>query len=167
MKKFMPAFLAALMVLAMIAPAFAAGNLTKNEAVNKALKNAKLSRSKVYALETETKAKKYEIEFIKKSNGAEYEYEISKSGTILKKSIEYKYKYNGSRSKIGKTAARKKVAKYTGVKLSTVKKGSCVYEYDYGEGIYEIKFRKGHYKYDCEVLAPTGKIIDFERKYVK
>ena len=32
-----------------------------------------------------------------------------------------------------------------------------------GEWIYEIKFRKGHYRYEYEVLAPTGKIIETEK----
>ena len=112
--------------------------------------------------------KKYEIEFIKEKNKAEYDYSISKkSGRILEKSIDYIYKHNSSKKKIGKKAAMKKVAKYTKTKLKIVKKGICTYEYEDNEGTYTVKFKKGNYFYDCELLAPTGKIIEFEKEYVK
>ena len=70
--------------------------------------------------------------------------------------------------KIGKTAARKKAAKYTGIKLSTIKKGTCYYDYDDDDrvGKYEIKFTKGNYKYDLEILAATGKVIDYEKELI-
>jgi len=158
--------LAVILMIAMTASAFA-GSLTKKEAVNKALKDAGTSKSKVYALQSERDGNKYEIEFIKKKNNAEYDYEISVGGRILEKNVDYVYRHNSSRSKIGKNAARKKVSKFSGIKLSIVSNGSCRYEYDDGEGIYEVKFRKGHYKYDYDVLAPTGKIIEYSRDYVR
>ena len=33
-------------------------------------------------------------------------------------------------------------------------------------GMY-VKFKLGSYKYEIEILAPTGKIIEFEKEYVK
>ena len=158
--------LAVIVVIAMSASAFA-GSMTKKEAVKKALKDAHTSKDKVYALEAELDDGKYEIEFTKKKNDAEYEYEISKSGRILEKSVDYVYKHSSSKNKIGKKAARKKVAKFSGIKYSIIKKGTCTYEYDDNEGTYEVKFKKGHYKYDYEVLAPTGKIIEYSKDYVK
>ena len=51
--------------------------------------------------------------------------------------------------------------------MKVIKKGTCKYEYEKNEGTYEVKFRSGKYKYDYEVLAPTGKVIEYEKKYVK
>ena len=169
MKKITTIIIALIMVLAMVATASAAG-ITKQSAVKKALKNAHLNKSQVKQLEVEydKKSGKYEVEFIKKKNKAKYEYDISASkGVILEKSIDYKYRHNSSHHRIGKKAACKKAAKYTGFKLKTIKKGSCKYEYDDGEGTYEIKFRKGHYKYSIEILAPTGKVIEFEKDRIR
>ena len=110
----------------------------------------------------------YEIEFVKNSNGKEYSYEISAStGKILEKSVDIKYKRNSSREKIGKKAARKKVAKYSGISYKTIKKGSCHYEYDDGKGVYEVKFKKGNRRYEYDVLAPTGKIIEYNWELIK
>lgn len=158
--------LALIMILTMSVASFAGSTITKKQAVNKALKNAKLTKSKVYALHSEYDDGKYEIEFYKKSNDAEYSYEYSRSGRLLEKSIDFVYKRNTSDKKIGKTAARKKAAKFTGIKYSTVKKGTCRYEYDDGEGKYEIEFYKGNYKYELDILAPTGKVTDYSKEYI-
>ena len=158
--------LAVILMIAMTASAFA-GTITMKQAINKALNDANTSKDKVYGLEAEKDGNKYEIEFFKKKNNAEYDYEISKGGRILEKSVDYVYKHNSSKKKIGKKAARKKVSKFSGIKYSIVSSGTCWYEYDDGEGTYEVKFRKGHYKYDYEVLAPTGKIIEYSKDYVR
>ena len=72
-------------------------------------------------------------------------------------------------SKIGKDAARKKAAKASGVSLKIVKQGTCRYDYDHDdrEGSYKVKFKKGNYRYEVEILAPTGAIMEFEKKYRK
>ncbi|MBQ2677424.1 MAG: PepSY domain-containing protein [Firmicutes bacterium] len=158
--------LAVIVVIAMSASAFA-GSLTKKEAVKKALNDAHTTKAGVYGLEAELDDGKYEIEFTKKKNNAEYDYEIKKTGRILEKSVDYVYKHNYSKHKIGKKAAKKKVAKFSGIKYSIINSGTCWFELDDGEGHYEVKFRKGHYKYDYEVLAPTGKIIEYSKNYVK
>ena len=158
--------LAVIVVIAMSASAFA-GTMTKKEAVKKALNDANTTKAGVYGLEADLDDGRYEIEFTKKKNDAEYEYEISKGGRILEKSVDYVYKHNYSDKKIGKKAAQKKVAKFSGIKLSIIKNGTCWFERDDGEGQYEVKFKKGNYKYKYEVLAPTGKIIEFSKKYVK
>ena len=171
MKKWMVICIAVAMVFAMTWTAFAAQqNIDKSKAKSIALKNAKTIKTKVRAMKTDYDAEDnvWEIEFIKKKNGANYEYDISAAdGRILEKSVDYKYKHNSSKKKIGKKQARKKVAKFSGIKLSTIKKGTCWYEYDDRQGTYEVKFRKGNYRYDYEVLAPTGKIIEYSYKYVR
>ena len=170
MKKWIVICVAAVMALAMTGTAFAGSAISKDEATSIALKNANTSKSGVSGLETEyDKQKKvWEIEFVKKDNKADYEYDIAGSnGRIVEKSVDLKYKHNSSKSKVGKEAAQKAVAKHSNSRLSTVKKGTCKYEYDDMEGTYDVKFVKGSYKYDYEVLAPTGKIIEYGYKYLK
>ena len=158
------ALLAALaMVMVMSVSVFADGLIGNKAALNKALKNAGLTKSQVKHIENEYDEEDnvYEVEFTKKKNGAEYSYDIgAETGKILKKSVDYKYKKNSSRSKIGKDAARQKVAEFSGISYDTVKSGSCRYEYDDREGTYDVKFKHNGRRYDYEVLAPTGKIIE-------
>ena len=163
-KKMLSALIAAVMVLAMSATAFA-DSLSVNDALNKALKNAKLTKSKVKHIEKDYDREDnvFEIEFVKKSNKAEYDYEIAAdTGKIIKRSIDYKLKRNTSKKKIGKTKARKIAAKKAGVKLSVVKKGTCRYEYDDRKGTYEVKFTSGGKRNEIEILAPNGKIDEYE-----
>lgn len=169
MKRMVSIVLAVIMVLAMSGSAFAAAKVSSNNAAQKvALKNAKLSKSQVSKLRIKYDRDdgEYDVKFVRKSNGAKYDYEIRKSsGRILEKSIDYKYKRNTSKKKVGKAAAQKAAAKAAGVKTSVVKKGKCKYEYDDGKGVYEVEFRNGKYKYDIEILAPTGKVIEYSWSY--
>jgi uncharacterized membrane protein YkoI len=165
------ALLAALaMVMTMSVAAFA-GAITDNDAaLKKALKNAGLKKSAVKYIDVEYDSEDgvYEVEFTKKSTGKKYDYEIAAStGTIVKKSVDYKYKRNTSHSKIGKKAARKKVAKFSGISYKIVSSGTCRYEYDDRHGTYEVKFTKGNRRYEYDVLAPTGKIIEYEWRVIK
>ena len=160
-------FAALAMVMTMSASAFAASITNSTDALNIALKNSKLKKSQVKLIETgyENDENTYEVEFTKKKNGAEYNYEIAAdTGKIVEKSVEYRVKRNSSHKKIGKTAARKKVAKFLGISYKTVKAGTCYYEYDDGKGVYEVRFTKGSRNYECEVLAPTGKILEYSWK---
>ena len=169
MKKIISTVMMVLMVISMSAVSFAGSQITSKEALRIALKDAHLTRAKVTKVENEYEHGKYEVEFTKKSNKAEYDYEIGRTGRILEKSVDYRYKKDHSRKKIGKAAARKKAAKVTGVSLKVVKKGSCRYEYDDDDrkGKYEVKFKKGHYKYEVEILAPTGAIMEYDKEYRK
>ena len=160
-----------IMTLAMTAASFAESgitNITRKDAEKIALKDAGLTRSEVKRLESEYDDGKFEVDFTRRSNGAEYDYEITKKGKIREKSVEYRYKKNSSKAKIGKKAARKKAAKHSGVSYNTVKKGTCTYEYSRKkkEGKYEVKFRSGGYKYEYEILAPNGKVMEYEKKLI-
>ena len=159
--------LAVILIFAMSATAFgAAAPGSKDGALKIALANAKLSKKQVKQIDVE-KEKNYEIEFVRKSNGAEYDYEISaKDGRILEKAVEYKYKKNTSKKKIGKDKARRIVADFSGRSYNDVKKGTCVYSYKNKKGKYEVKFCSGNYKHEYEVLAPNGKIIEYEYEYI-
>lgn len=173
MKRAITILIAVTVALAMAGVAFAqesaaAGTgITMEKAKSIALKDAKLKKSKVRAMKAEYDDGVFEVEFRKKKNKAKYEYDISSAGRILKKSIDYRYKHIYSTKRIGKAKAQKKAAKYAKVKLSRVKKGTCRYEYDDGEGTYTVKFRKGKYRYEVELLAPTGKVIEYTKKYRK
>lgn len=162
------ALIAALaMVMTMSISVFAGGIGSNEAALKKALKNAGLSKSEVKRIETEydTEDGMYEVEFTQRSNGKKFDYNIAAdTGKIVKKSVDYKYKRNSSRDKIGTKAARKKVAKFSGISYKIICTGTCTYEYDDREGTYEVRFSKGSRSYEYEVLAPTGKIIGYEWK---
>ena len=154
---------AAMMITIMTISTFAA-SVTRNSAINTALKDAKLKKSAVTRLKSERDDGMYEIEFRNKKTGDEYEYEINaRTGKIKEVNVEYKHKRNTSRKKIAKNTALSKAAKASGVALSKVKKGSCRYKKDGGEWIYEIKFTNGKTRYEYEVLAPTGQIIEYSK----
>ncbi|MBQ3291868.1 MAG: DUF4148 domain-containing protein [Mogibacterium sp.] len=164
MKKIISIMIAAVMVMAMSVTAFAE-TMTQDAAVDLALSNAKLTRAQVMKLDAEFDPEEntYDVEFVRKSNKAEYDYEISaQDSKILEKSVEYKYKHNKSKKKIGKKAAMKKVAKFSGISYKTIRTGTCKYKYSHKKGVYKIKFRKGGCRYEYKVLAPTGKVIEYE-----
>ena len=166
-RKMMLGVLALILVLTMGTGAFAA-TLTPKQAKAKALKDAGLKASKICKYECELDKGQYDIEFETKKKHHEYDYAISAStGIIEEMSVEYTHKLNTSKDKIGKEAALKKVADFSGKKLSVVSSGTCKYKKDGREWIYEVKFRSGHYKYEYDVLAPTGKIIEREKDYRK
>ncbi len=166
MRRFAAVMVLIVMTLAMTAASFAGSGISRKAAENKALKDAKVKRSQVTRLESEKDGGVYEIEFVKKSNGAEFSYEITTKGKIREKSVDYNYKRNSSKSKIGKTAARKKAAKHSGVSYNKVKKGSCIYSYDHEdrEGKYELHFTSGSYRYEYDILAPTGAVMEYSKK---
>lgn len=157
---------ALIMVMAMSASVFAA-DITASKAKSIALKNAKVSAKKASRMRVKYDGEDgvFEVKFKSKKNGAKYEYEIAAStGTIVEKSVDYKYRKNRSRKKISRTKAMKKAAKKAGVSLAVVMSGTCKYEYDDGKGTYEIKFSNGNYSYEVEILAPTGKVIEYNWK---
>ena len=168
--KSVPAVLLALiMVVTMSMPVFACG-IDSKAALNKALKNAHLKKSQITRIDTDYNSENctYEIAFTRKSNGKHYEYRVSAaSGKILEKEVDYKHKKNSSRKKIGVKAARKKVARFSGIDFKIIKAGTYKYKYENREGFYEIRFRKGNLLYEYEVVAPTGKVKEYEWKLIR
>ncbi len=155
--------LAIIVSMAMAAPAFAS-SITKSGAVSKALKNAGVTKAGVHKLKVSKENRKYEIEFIRNKDNAEFEYEICiKNGRILEKEIDYKLPRAKGTKKIGKKKARAKAAAYTKVRLSTVKKGRCTY--DKKDREYDLKFRTTKYKYELDIDAASGKVKEYSKKY--
>ena len=160
---------AAAMIMSMGAAAFGASYIGKDAAVSKALKNAGTTRSAVWELECERDSDDgitvYEVEFIKGST--EYSYTINaKTGNIREKSVEYRY-VPSSKARIGKTAAKNKVFSFSGINRNKVSGLVCYYDYDDGKEIYEVKFRKGNYRYEYDVNARSGKIVEYSKEYKK
>ncbi len=152
--------------IVMTVTSFAGSGITKKDAEKIALRDAGVKRSQVKRFESEREHGKFEIEFVKKSDGTEFGYEITKKGKVSEKSVEYVYEKNHSTDKIGKKAARKKAAKHSGVSYNKVKKGTCRYEYDNEdkEGKYEVTFKSGGYRYEYDILAPTGTVMEYDKK---
>ena len=96
--------LALVMVLTMSVSAFADSKISMKKAFSIALENAKLTSDEVRRVEKEWDDGAYSIEFTQKGSRTEYEYEISASGKILEKSVDYVYRHNYSKKKIGKKA---------------------------------------------------------------
>ena len=155
---------ACVMALCMSCPAFASA-YTLKDATNTALKDAGLTAGKVYKLEAEKDDGEYEVEFRQIGTNTEFEYDISRSGKILEKSVKYSYTPIKSKKKISRKSARKIVAKASGIKYRTVKKGTCKYCRKAKVGYYRIKFCTKKYKFEYKLLAKTGKIIKY--KYEK
>ena len=169
MRRLVRTVMTLMMVIVMSTSAFAAG-VTVKTAEKTALKNARLTKSQVYGLKVkyDREDREYDVVFRNRKDNAKYSYEISAgSGSILEKSVEYRLKRNSSREKIGKAAAYKVASKASGVKLPAVKTGICRYEYDDGEGTYEVRFRSGKYKYEVEMLAPNGKIKEISWELIR
>mgnify|MGYP003319323392 CR=1 FL=1 len=104
--------LALILVFSLTANAFAGTSLSRSQIISKALKNANTTQSKVFALEAEYDDGVYEVEFIKRSNGAEYSFEYSKTGKFLEKSVDYNRTPNYDEKKLTKSEARAKVASF-------------------------------------------------------
>ena len=162
MKKIGILIMTLIMIIAMSTTSFAFG-ISASQAEKTALKSAHLSKSKVRSLEVEKddNGKIFEVEFIRKSNKAEYEFKICASnGRIIKKNIDYKYKPVKSDKKIGKKAAMKKVARSAHVKYSVVRKGRCKIEKTGKEWKYEISFKKGKYKFEYDIGGMNAVQLD-------
>jgi len=167
MKRIFTIATALIMVMMMSVSAFAA-SITQENAVALALSDAGLGADQAGGFDVELEKGKYEIEFIQLDNGTEYGYEISASdGRILEKSIDYVYSRTKSKKKIGAKSARKIAASASGIKYKKVKKGTCKYKYKKKLGKYTVKFRSGGYKYEVDILAATGQVIEYEMEAVK
>ena len=130
------------------------------KAKSKALKNANVKKSKAKFIKTKLDyddgIQVYDIEF--KTKNKKYDYEITaKSGKIISK--EVKKIANSSGKKITMAKAKSIALKNAGFKSSQVTFTKAKLDYDDGLQVYEIEFYKGHYEYEYEINAKTGKII--------
>ena len=160
------AALAMALVFTMTGMAFAGSEMTVEKAYKIALKDAGLTSSDVRCVEKDydREDKVYEIEFKKKGSKIEYGYEISNTGKILEKSVDYNRAVVKGSKKLTKADAINVVVKTHGFKKTVVSKGRIKLEKDGGQWVYEMKFRSGSYHYEYEVHAATGKILEYSKK---
>ena len=160
------AALAMALVFTMTGMAFAGSEMTVEKAYKIALKDAGFTSSDVRCVEKDydREDKVYEIEFKKKGSKIEYGYEISNTGKILEKSVDYNRAVVKGSKKLTKADAINVVVKTHGFKKTVVSKGRIKLEKDGGQWVYEMKFRSGSYRYEYEVHAATGKILEYSKK---
>ncbi|MDO4870089.1 MAG: hypothetical protein Q4A65_07410 [Bacillota bacterium] len=162
MKRLMVIVLSLVVAMSMSVTAFA-DSITEEDAYNAVVLDSGVDPANVVLIESEFDDTSYEIEFIDSATGTDYSYEVmAASGNIVEKSVEFKVKKNTSKKKIGKKKARKIAANHSGISYKVVKKGKCKFEREHKQGKYEVKFRANGYKYDYEILAPNGKIKEYE-----
>lgn len=115
----------------------------------------------------------YEIEFV--SNGLEYNYEIhGTTGRILDKDIDGDddyYKNSASQGQntanlIGIEKAKSLAAADAGFSTSKVEFIRAQQDYDDGMYVYDIEFINGETKYEYEIRATDGMIIDRDRDWI-
>ena len=146
------AALAMALVFTMTGMAFAGSEMTVEKAYKIALKDY------------DREDKVQEIEFKKKGSKIEYGYEISNTGKILEKSVDYNRAVVKGSKKLTKADAINVVVKTHGFKKTVVSKGRIKLEKDGGQWVYEMKFRSGSYRYEYEVHAATGQILEYSKK---
>ena len=156
--------LALVMVLTMSVSAFADSKISMKKAFSIALENAKLTSDEVRRVEKEWDDGAYSIEFTKKGSRTEYEYEISASGKILEKSVDYNRAKVYGKKKLTKEDAINKVVDFSGFKKSTVKNGTVTLEKDDGQWVYEVRFDTKSYHYEYDVHGRTGKILEYSKE---
>ena len=148
--------------------AAAAENISEAGAEEIALKDAGVGAAEItfdrVERGTEQGVSVYEIEFKKKGSKIEYGYEISNTGKILEKSVDYYRAVVKGSKKLTKADAINVVVKTHGFKKTVVSKGRIKLEKDGGQWVYEMKFRSGSYRYEYEVHAATGKILEYSKK---
>lgn len=115
----------------------------------------------------------YEIKFV--NNGLEYDYEIHGStGRILDKDIDGDDEYYRNSASQGQTnanligieKAKSIAAADAGFSTSKVEFIRAQQDYDDGMYVYDIEFFNGETKYEYEIRATNGMIIDRDRDWI-
>ncbi len=156
--------------------------ITRASAKNIALKHANASANKISNYEIELDSKKgvlyYDIEF--DYNNYEYDYHVNaKTGKITK--VEKKAIKKATATKKTTTTAKKTTAtakitaanaknialKHAKVSASNITGYKSELDREDGVLIYEIDFRAGNYKYEYEINANTGRIVDVDKEFIR
>lgn len=151
-----------------------ASYITADEAEQAALSHAGISSSDVSyitcELDFDDGIMVYEVEFI--SGNTEYEYDINAiDKSVLKFSTERADNYSqsgqggssGNAASITEAEAQQAAFSHAGISGATVIKA----EYDRDDNKYEIEFIAGNYKYEYEISASDGRVIESEKEAVK
>lgn len=191
LKKLSSLALSLLLVSGLSVSAFAA-EVSAEKAKEIALSDAGYKAADVAYIRVEADydngVKEYEVEFLVKGEGVNYEfdYEVrAADGKILSKEKDVerakapvaekvkspvaekaqpKAAVPVSAGDVGKEAAVKAAYEAFGVKAEDVKLIKAVKDYDDGVVVYDVEFAEGYdYKYSCEVVAASGKVVDKDK----
>ncbi|MGI6751692.1 MAG: stalk domain-containing protein [Anaerovoracaceae bacterium] len=102
---------------------------------------------------------KYEIEIIK--NGYKYELEIAKEdGAIIEIEVEYKPEDIDANG-------RKPIGKDKAIRIAQSIAPGKVIDFEFEKGKYEIEIVRDGFKYEIEINAYNGNLLEYERKAIK
>ena len=135
--------------------------ITKSEALEIALKDAGLTKDQVKNIEKDYDDGKFEIEFTQRGTKEEYDYEISKRGKILEKSVDFNLKRVKGKPTLSEKEAIDLVSEFTGVKKSVIKRGDIELDKEDGQWVYEFDFQTKKWDYEVELHAKTGNVLEY------
>lgn len=157
------------------APAAPDAQLTRDEAIDIALKDAGLTREEIQDLDAELDRDDgtvhYDVDF--EQNDRDYDYEIdANTGKILKKEIPNEPEnQSASTSETASTAnqltreqARDIALKHAGLTASQVRDLDVELDRDDGTLHYDVDFEADGYDYEYEIDAGTGKILRSQKE---
>lgn len=152
--------------------------LTRDDAINIALKDAGLSREQIQDLDAELDrddgSLHYDVDFEK--NDRDYDYEIdANTGKILKKQVpqEPESKPASSDTTTKETTAPKQISrdeaieialKHAGLSRSQVRDLDAELDRDDGTAHFDVDFEAGSYDYEYEIHATSGKILRSQKE---
>lgn len=147
--------------------------LTRDEAIAIALKDAGLQKDQVYdlnaELDTDNGILHYDVDFEK--DNEDYDYEIdAATGEILKKEMpkdntkKSSASSSSNKKQLTKTAARDIALKHAGFSVSQVQELEVELDRDDGTLHYDVDFEKDGYDYDYEIDATTGNILKSKKE---
>lgn len=139
--------------------------LTETEAKAAAFRHAGVKESAVSGLKVEldrgTLTTKYELEFW--AGGSEYDYEIDAyTGKVLEYSVEKDDSAGSSQGRISEDQAKSIAFQAAGIKASAAAELKVSLDEDDGKMVYEIGFKVGEKRFECEVDAASGRILTSE-----
>ena len=147
-------------------PAQSGGPITADDAKGIALADVGASEGDVDKLRVKQDDEKgrtvYEVEF--RFGDSKYDYEIdAAAGEITELSVEFQGKLPDGAGDVGEDAAVDAALAHAGVKKEQAGDLRVKPDKEDGRQIYEVEFRCESVKYDYDVDAATGFIVEWER----
>lgn len=140
------------------------GEFNQEAAIAAALKEAKVEKSEVTGIEAEAEDGRYDVEFIKTSNGAEYSFEFDGNGKLLEKSVDYNRMPEAGEAKLSKDDAVTAAADFLKIDRAKVAAGYVGQDSDDGEVIFEISFSTDNWNYEVELSGVSGKVLEWSKE---
>lgn len=161
------------------APAVTETKLTRDDAINIALKDAGLTREEIQDLDAELDRDygtvHYDVDF--EQNDRDYDYEIdADTGKILKKEVpkgpetkpastnETSSKETSTAKQLTREQARDIALKHAGLTASQVRDLDVELDRDDGTLHYDVDFEADGYDYEYEIHATSGKILRSQKE---